>query len=594
MNNALNWIIKKEPYIFFILVILNLYTILLIDFYYSLDAPQHLYVANIIAELFRGNEEISKFILINDLIVGYWTGTFLLSLFKLFMMSNLAVKLLLVIYYTSIAYSFRYLVRSVKKEPTLLTLLIIPFSATFFIGSGYYNFSLATGLMFLCLGYFIRTGNKVSWKAIVVMMLLLLLLFLTHAFVFAFTGLLLTIYVLYDFFRSWYRTAEIGNSINALLKSVRNLALASLPSVALWIYYVVSIQDVTRHFKVDYKQPGTLFENLIDIKALSWFATEPHELINRYLLSLLIFLVLFTVVIKLVKIYKKKQRLERAEVLILDYGLVSVLMVTAFYFLYPDTLITGNLSLRLLVLLYFVLIFWLATQNYPKLISILVLLVIIPVSFLKWDIRMQYLPKLSAKAQKIKEISRSMEDNSVYITIDYYQYWAEYHFPVMPGIDKPLIYANAPQIHGQHPLMINKETCPRIYLGSKGPYYTRLFWGLSGTDSVPIRPADYVLRINLAAFNGTPVQQIAMKEINKYYILTDSSSNRSALLYELRNRNQLMKEYMAFSEFAAEEARYINKPLSVVYQDKYLELLNKHSLKTSELSESDSVNFVKY
>ena len=133
MNNALNWIIKKEPYIFFILVILNLYTILLIDFYYSLDAPQHLYVSNIVAELFRGNEEISKFILINDLIVGYWTGTFLLSLFKLFMMSNLAVKLLLVIYYTSIAYSFRYLVRSVKKEPPLLTLLIIPFSATYFI-----------------------------------------------------------------------------------------------------------------------------------------------------------------------------------------------------------------------------------------------------------------------------------------------------------------------------------------------------------------------------------------------------------------------------------------------------------------------------
>ena len=143
MKNIIQWFLRKEPFLFFLFSIFNVYTIFLLDFYYSLDGPQHLYVANIITELIRGNDEVARFIQINDLIVGYWTGTFLLTIFKLIMPAKIAVKLLLIIYYIGISYSFRYLVKSIYHKLTLITFLIFPFSASFFIGQGYYNFSLA-------------------------------------------------------------------------------------------------------------------------------------------------------------------------------------------------------------------------------------------------------------------------------------------------------------------------------------------------------------------------------------------------------------------------------------------------------------------
>jgi hypothetical protein len=579
MNKVLDWILQKEPMIFFVIVILNLYSIFQFGFYYSIDAPQHLYVANIIAELIKGNSEVARFIQINDLIVGYWTGTLILSLLKLLFQASIALKILLSIYFISIAYSFRYLVRSLNKGQTLVTLLIIPFSATFFIGSGYFNFSLGIALMFVCLGYYIRHFDRFYWMSIIVMTLLLILQFLTHAFVFAFTGLLLIIYLLVKFFHSILESSEKRLVLRSFFIKLGKLVLVSIPAIALWINYVVSIQKATSYVKVQYAQASAWIDDIINIKILTWFATEPHVNVNKFILGLLVLLSLYTIIVKAIRIFNKEKTQWKTRVVFFDYGLVMVITSLLLYFFYPDALITSGLTFRFLLLFYLALIIWLSSQQYPKLISILVLIAIIPISFIKWEIRLQHMPELNSKALKVKDISRSMEKNSVYVAVDYRKYWTESHLAEMPGIDKTLIYANAPQIQREYPLMVNKTSCPQIYLGTKNTYTSKLFWGLIGHDTAGVIPADYVLLLNYHDYTGSDDEQIVTGEINKYYFKTDSTSAGYAILYELRNRKEFWEKYRIETKNARGKIKGTDKSLSDFYKEKYVELLNEICLK---------------
>ena len=250
------------------------------------------------------------------------------------------------------------------------------------------------------------------------------------------------------------------------------------------------------------------------------------------------------------------------------------MIVALLYFFYPDKMITGNISLRLLLLFFLTLLIWLSSQRYPAAISIIVMLAIIPISIMNWEVHMRFLPNLADKALEISEVSRSMEETTVYIAVNYSSLWTEDQFTNMPGIDKSLINANAPQIHGQFPLMVNKTECPQIYLGTKNANSSKIYWALIGNDTVPVKPADYVILIKRRAYSGNPDQLVAMGEINKYYVLTDSSSSKNAFLYELRNRKQLMDEYNAAVLNAHKKIQGTETSLSTFYRKEYLALLD--------------------
>jgi len=587
MNKISELILRKEPFIFFIIAVLNLLAIFMLDFYYSVDGPQHMLVAKSISELIKGNEEVARYIKINDLIVGYWTGTFILALFKLIMSAKLAMKLLLAVYYLGIAYSFRYLVRSFSHAPTLITLLIIPFSANYFIGNGYLNFCLGFILMFLSLGYYIRKFNNFNWKSMLIMALLLILGFLTHAFVFAFTGLQIALFLLFKIVNLWIQTGNIKKTLKVFGIQLLIIILFSLPAIILWINYVISIQEITDYVKVQYVSKLFLAQKIRDISILSWFVKEPHYLTNKAILLLLVFLVIFTVTSRIRSIFGKVKNAADRRMQTADFCFITMIIIALLYFFYPNKLITGNISSRLLLFLFFAILTWLSTQKYPAWISIVVLIAIIPISYMKWNIRMDYLPKMGKKAVEIQTISKSMEENAVYAAINYSKIWTEGHLTCMPGIDKTLIFTYTPQTRGQFPIVVNKTSCPRLYLGTKNVYTSKLYWSLIGDDSNPERPVDYVVLINRKSYAGTPDQQIVMEELRKYYILTDSTSSKSAYLYELRNRKQLVEAYNDAINQAEEKIKGTEQTLKGYYLNIYLDLLDKYSLINEDMSEED-------
>jgi hypothetical protein len=71
-----------EAKLFYLFSILNLIPIFLVKYFGSIDAPQHLYISNVIGELWRSNELFEQFFKFNNIIVGNWISHFLWSRLK--------------------------------------------------------------------------------------------------------------------------------------------------------------------------------------------------------------------------------------------------------------------------------------------------------------------------------------------------------------------------------------------------------------------------------------------------------------------------------------------------------------------------------
>ena len=258
-----------------------------------------------------------------------------------------------------------------------------------------------------------------------------------------------------------------------------------------------------------------------------------------------------------------------------DFWLIASGIILILYFFYPDRLITGNISNRILLLFLFMFLVWVSSQRYHAVISFLVLLLIIPITIIERGIHMRYLPELGRRSVEVIKMAEDMEANSTYVAINYSNLWTHKHFRSLPGIDKPLIYVNAPQIHGQFPLKINQKKCSPLYLGSKDRHSVKIYWSLTGNDSLPIRPIDYVVLISPRLMDDHPNHSIVQNELQKYYIRKDTLMKTNVNLYELRNRKQLIEEYNRAISNADEVLQGSGKLLKTYYREKYLECLER-------------------
>jgi hypothetical protein len=579
MKQLFEWILSKEAILFFIFSLLNLYTIFQVGFHYSLDGPQHLYVANIIAELIRGNEEVSRYILVNDLIVGYWTGTFLLAVMKLCLPAAIALKVLLVIYYLSVAYAFRYLVRSVYHKPTLISFLIFPFSATFFIGAGYFNFSLALAVMFLCLGYYIRNIHRLNWQKLLLLSLMLLLQFLTHAFVFAVTGVIMLAYLVFHLFVDLQNSGKPDPVFRKMLKNTGLLFLASLPSNLLFLNYYVSIKDITSHIETQFIPFDSLLEGILDLRNMLWFVKEEHFITNTIIWGILVFLTLYILVSRIRQWYlMKDDEVRPASLLKRDFFFFAGIVFLLFYFFYPDWLITGNISLRILTLFFLLFLVWISSQRYPAWVSVLVMIIIIPLTVAKRNIHMDGVRNLLTVSQRVIDNTSCMEPNSVYVALDYSTAWTHRHLSSLPGMDTPLIYTDAPQVYGQFPLRVNPKDCPKFYVGTKGRDSLQISWSLVGNDSIPIRPVDYVVLIYANLIDDGPEHNIMRDELDRYYHQLNGDEKVVDQVFELNNRELFLEKYAEATSMPAEVIVENGMDPAKYYKQKYLELLNTYCL----------------
>jgi len=126
-----------EKFLFLIVVLLNIIPVLSYTYFPTMDGPAHLYNSNLITHLlFEDNQQLHEFYKLNTIAVPNWIGHFILSFFNLFLPAFLAEKILLLIYFVGLPYSFRRLIITINPKAVFVSYFIFPFtySFLFFIG----------------------------------------------------------------------------------------------------------------------------------------------------------------------------------------------------------------------------------------------------------------------------------------------------------------------------------------------------------------------------------------------------------------------------------------------------------------------------
>lgn len=532
---------RNEKFWFILMAILSLIPFFFVRYIPSLDGPQHLYSVNIFKNILLGNEAVKEYFVINPMIVGYWATHFIMGFFHLFLPAFLAEKLFIVIYLLSLYFSFRYLVSSLGRKNSFISLFIIPFALSNFFLMGYYNFTLGLSAGFLVLGYWLRHRNYLKLKQWFILCLLLLLLYLTHALIFAFTGAILGLYLIIDMLRELAVGKSRGNCIKDFLLQGLRLLTAALPALVLFIIYFRFVSGLSTSVEVREIGLTERLKDLYELRLLHGFRQD----LERYPTIGMFILLLSLIIYKLVQVVGRIRKGGFRETMLNllkspgNVWLFISLFLLMSYLIIPDNFATGSLVKRVGLIFLYSLLIWLAQKSFPFRLQ---LIVMIPVLILfiqqKVLLQNQYI-KLNKDIAEIEELSEHMKEAAVYYPVNESRDWMAIHFTRYAGADRCLISMRSPQSDGQFPVRWNHAKIPLNYVGD-----SLIRHGLSlnyeGTAPREIRLADYVLRYqdcpkNEKIFYDEDLGRI----VERFYTPIYTSSGGRATLYEFSAQEEI-------------------------------------------------------
>jgi len=468
LSPLVDWVYNKvtryEPLVFGLFLLISLYHIWSTRYVMSLDGPQHLYNAQVLVELIKGNELFQEYFRVNSVIVGYWMGHFLLGFFKLVLPGWLAEKFFLTTYVIAMVYSFRYLIRSMKTgKHNLLIYLVFPFIFHSYFLLGYYSFSLGAIFYFLAIGFWLRNRNLPDLRAMIIFGALVLGVFLSHALVFLFFGASLLIFFLTGSIEAVVVEKGPGQ-VRKVLNSLWRLLLSVAPAVILWAIYIKSVMGINSTVTPATYSNGELVEFLFRIRQLVGF--DHHKEAPAYI-AIFLLLAILCLYVLIIFIRKSRRGEFNTRLLVNDRNawLLIMGMFLGFYFLLPDQISAGSLTNRFGLFVFFGGITFLATQKFPRAMQLLVLLVLIGATTKTRLIHHDYLSRMDAEIRELKELSDHLEEGSTVISINTTRNWIHHHTQLYVVDDLSVIHLNNPQCAGQFPIVWNLHTLPECFTG---------------------------------------------------------------------------------------------------------------------------------
>lgn len=516
-----------SPEIFFhIMVLLSVIFYLQLKYTPNMDAPQHLYNANVIKQLLFSNDAFSQFFEINSVIVGYWIGHAVLSLGSLLFPGFIAEKITIILYIIGISYSFKYLVSYNKTKGSYIIFFIFPFTYSFYALSGYYSFSYAAIFFFLFFGYYLRNEMQLNKNKAIVLAVILLLSFLSHAFVYAITCLSIFIFWISSFLIDLY--AKKGEAIKTNLRKALFLLGAALPSLLLFARYMVHIRSINSAVGEQGESVASLASQLFKIRPIIGFHFGIEQISTYVFMALIILLIL--VVYKRIK--KPSEFITQNNI-----WLVIALVLLGLYFLLPDRITAGNLTHRIGLFFFYVLIIWLNQFRYPKWIEYSAL-VLITVFFIRQRVyHFSVYKGLNESVAQIEQVKDEIEPNSTLLPILEKTNWNHNHFLCYLAIDNKTIYLKNPQAQGKFPVVWNYDELPYLFFGhEKELHFSYKFEKDSKHEAEVIK---YVAIFDYRVYKEKDDFEKKKKILDKYYEEVARSDNNSCVLYKFSMKDQL-------------------------------------------------------
>ncbi len=510
-----------EPYFFYLLVVAHLLPIIVSGAYFiTADGPAHLYNARLIVDMFLNPESVlAEFYVFNRMLVPNWIGHFIMSITMLFLPAFIAEKVILAAYLIFLPLSFRYVFKSFEIKGKYMLYFIFPFTYSFLLYFGFYNFQLGLVLFFLTLGFWARTQkNGFTTKRIIILAALLVLVYFSHLFV---LFVLLAVIGILNIFKIYNQHVKGEEPIKKTIKPIVYQILAFLPALFLTAYYLVAASAGETSSKS--LPAADLWNMLMQIQPAKGISYGKEGNFTKWIfyLFLLIPLVQF--------IQHKREKQPRKQGMAIIWGTISLMFFVGLFVAPDESNAAGFISSRLVLFFFLFFILFLASNKSPVWLKITAFIIINYVNLALLNIYVQTAIKHKPMTIYLKEAASHLEPYSIVWPVNDHDYWLYGHFPNYLGADKPMIIIeNYEAALDYFPLKWNYPQIPQLHAGV--PDFP--------VHAIPLasHPAskqiDYIFLVSNPEKTDPGIQEQHINQIiDKYYKLTYVSDDGSARLY---------------------------------------------------------------
>lgn len=514
--------LPESKYLFYFTLILNIILLCFTKYYPSMDGPAHLYNANILLHLLKGNNTLSEFYSINGLFIPNWTSHLILLFFHSFLPSWIAEKILLIIYVSGMALSFRYLIKALKPDNEYLSIFIFPFIYSFLFHLGFYNFCLSFMLFFLTLGYWLHNYNSSNFYRHIILFLLITFTYFSNVLIFGLLGLTIGLYILYFSFTKYMEDKNIVNTLQFCCKELLLLFIVSLPALILLILFYVKVKFFPSDEAYSVKE---LIKWINDARPFIVYDYNGEEIITEQFFHILLLLLTLSFVVKTNnKTYHKPDNA--------DIIAIPLLLSTLLFFFIPNGSSAGMMSDRYCLIIYILGLIWIIARSVKlKFNNILILALLILHLGLLFKHLNGTIKKLDTNAVTINKVNELILENSIVLPVNLSDNWLEPHFSNYLGVDKPMIILeNYEASIGWFPIKWNSDKLPNVVLNDKNSI-TGIQW-MNNINSTVKKPINYILLYGNLSRIDDPQWSELKEQLSKGFKLKYKSENNYVMLYE--------------------------------------------------------------
>lgn len=515
---------KSEQLLFFTLVLISIVPVLVFKHFPTLDGPAHLYNSNLLGHLITGDNFIKQYFTLNSLSTPNWLGHFLILGFQRVFGSIVAEKLIVIICIVGLAYSYRFLISTLNKNQLIFTFIILPFTYSFFLFLGFFNFILSIILLFIALSLFIKLINSYNTFLHILTTLILLLTYFSHPF---------------GFFAFLLTTGIFG--IKILLTEIPK---KNFIKIIAQVSIIVSIITIPSVLYITYAGKGIVTlasERIPTLELIRWIYRIRSLVVFNFgreqIYTTTIFVsILILSLLTLTKLFSSRQSR--------DYSshnsiwLASGIILLLLYFVLPNQINSGGyVSDRLNYLFFIFILIWISSYTWSKKIGIAFCTIAIICHLGLITYYTKQIHWLNKTAECIHSLAENVEPNSVVLPIGAHPNWMLGHISNYIGADKKVvILENYEAYTGYFPILWNWQSIPNITLGNTNLNNICLSSFETDSNKTFFRKVDYIVLIR-----NQEVQDICKVKvdsiINCSYKKIFISEDNNFELFELTNNN---------------------------------------------------------
>ncbi|MCX7986817.1 MAG: hypothetical protein N2662_07750 [Bacteroidales bacterium] len=515
-----------NSYIFYVLLLLNVILPFATNFYPSMDGPAHLYNANNLLHLLKGNNFLAEFYTIHNFVTPNWTTHFILLLFLTVFPAWLAEKILIIIYIVGMAFSFRYLIKTINPQNAALSILIFPFIHSFLFYLGFYNFCFSFILYFFSIGLWLRNQSKPkNGLFYVVMFILFVFTYYSNIIIYGFLGITIGLFIIFYSLNEYLKNKELLKTFQSFSKEILRLLIISLPTLILAFAFLKSNQFSPSNAGYTAKE---LIKWINDARPFIVFDYIGEEIFTEQYFHILLILLVLSFIFKNIEEGFNQTNLPFV------FAIIFFLSV-CLYFIIPDSSNAGMMSYRFSLILYMFGLTWIIARAINAQINFKIINTIILITIAIHLVTLQQLnrslTKLDLNASAIKQTDKYIESNSIVLPINLSDHWLEIHFSNYLGVEKPLIILENYEANlNWFPINWNNKKLPNVLLANQNSILN-IQWP-NNTSSPIKKQIDYVMLYG----NTEKIYDTKWKELKELldtnYKLKYKTNNGYVMLYE--------------------------------------------------------------